>query len=201
MRMLYLIVISLSLITGCNNNNKEVAENQNQNIVQVKNTNIPEVDRSTGQDIAQHLVDLTTSIPNVKDATAVVLGPFAFVGIDVDSNMERSQVGSLKYTVAESLKKDPHGARAVVIADPDITARLKEIAEDIENGAPIQGIANELADISGRLMPEIPADIVEPKSKTEAVDDPKKQLNKSESKQLENKQNEESKEHLQKHKD
>jgi YhcN/YlaJ family sporulation lipoprotein len=201
MRVLYLIVISLFLITGCNNNNKEVAENQDQNIVQVKNTNIPEVDRSTGQDIAQHLVDLTSSIPNVKDATAVVLGPFAFVGIDVDSDMERSQVGSLKYTVAESLKKDPHGARAVVIADPDITARLKEIAEDIENGAPIQGIANELADISGRLMPEIPADIVEPKSKTEAVDDPKKQLNKSESKQLENKQNEESKEHLQKHKD
>jgi YhcN/YlaJ family sporulation lipoprotein len=202
MRILFLIIISLFLITGCNNNNnKDVAKNQDQNIVQVKNTNIPEVDRSTGQDIAQHLVDLTTSIPNVEDATAVVLGPFAFVGIDVDSDMERSQVGSLKYTVAESLKKDPHGARAVVIADPDITARLKEIAEDIENGAPIQGIANELADISGRLMPEIPADIVEPKSKTEAVDDPKKQLNKSESKQLENKQNEESKEHLQKHKD
>lgn len=201
MRILYLIVISLFLITGCNNNNKEVAENQNQNLVQVKNTNIPEIDRSTGQDIAQHLVDLTTSIPNVKDATAVVLGPFAFVGIDVDANIERSQVGSIKYTVAESLKKDPHGARAVVIADPDITARLKEIAEDIENGAPIQGIANELADISGRLMPEIPADIVEPKSKTEAVDDPKKQLDKPESKQLENKQNEESKEHLKQHKD
>jgi YhcN/YlaJ family sporulation lipoprotein len=201
MRILYFIIFTLFLITGCNNTNKEVAETQDQNIVQVKNTNIPEVDRSTGQDIAQHLVDLTSSIPNVRDATAVVLGPFAFVGIDVDSDMERSQVGSLKYTVAESLKKDPHGARAVVIADPDITARLKEIAEDIENGAPIQGIANELADISGRLMPEIPADIVEPKSKTEAVDDPKKQLNKSESKQLENKQNEESKEHLKQHKD
>jgi YhcN/YlaJ family sporulation lipoprotein len=193
MRILYLIIISLFLITGCNNNNnKDVARNQDQNIVQVKNTNIPEVDRSTGQDIAQHLVDLTTSIPNVKDATAVVLGPFAFVGIDVDSDMERSQVGSLKYTVAESLKKDPHGARAVVIADPDITARLKEIAEDIENGAPIQGIANELADISGRLMPEIPADIVEPKSKKESTQDPKKQLNKSESKKLENKQDEQS---------
>jgi YhcN/YlaJ family sporulation lipoprotein len=192
MRMFYLIVISLFLITGCNNNNKEVAENQNQNVVQVKNTNIPKVDRSTGQDIAQHLVNLTSSIPNVKDATAVVLGPFAFVGIDVDSKMERSEVGSLKYTVAESLKKDPHGARAVVIADPDITARLKEISEDIKNGAPIQGIANELADISGRLMPEIPADIVEPKSKKDAVEDPKKQLNKSEGKKLENNQDEQS---------
>ena len=54
---------------------------------------------------------------------------------------------------------------AVVVADPDMNARLKEVSEDIRNGKPIQGILNELADISGRLMPEIPADLVNPKSK------------------------------------
>lgn len=191
MKIWYLFVSSLILISGCNNNN-EVAKQNEQNLITVKNSNIPEVDRNTGQDIAQHLVNLTTSIPNVNDATAVVFGPFAFVGIDVDANIDRSQVGSIKYTVAESLKDDPHGARAVVIADPDITARLKEIAEDIKNGEPIQGIMNELADISGRLMPEIPADIIEPKSKKQAVEDPKKQLNKSEEKKLEKRQDEQS---------
>ena len=41
---------------------------------------------------------------------------------------------------------------------------LKEVSEDIRNGKPIQGILNELADISGRLMPEIPADLINPKS-------------------------------------
>ena len=45
-----------------------------------------------------------------------------------------------------------------------MNARLKEVSEDIRNGKPIQGILNELADISGRLMPEIPADL-NPKSK------------------------------------
>jgi YhcN/YlaJ family sporulation lipoprotein len=198
MRYWYFLITSLLLISGCNNNN-EAADNQDRNIVQVKNTNIPEVDRDTGQDVAKHLVKLTVSIPNVKDATAVVLGPFAFVGIDVDSNIDRSQVGSIKYSVAESLKDDPHGANAVVIADPDMTARLKEIAEDIESGEPIQGIMNELADIAGRLMPEIPADITDPNPK-EGVDKPKKQLNESEENKLENKQEEESQEHL-KHKD
>lgn len=193
MKMWLLFILTLFLLCGCNNNNNnKVAENQDQNIVNVKNTNIQEVDRKTGQQIAQHLVDLTSDMPNIKDATAVVLGPFAFVGIDVDANIDRSQVGSIKYSVAESLKKDPHGAKAVVIADPDITARLKEIREDIKNGEPIRGIINELADISGRLMPEIPADIIDPKPKT-GIEDAKKQLNQSEDKKLENKQKEQSK--------
>jgi YhcN/YlaJ family sporulation lipoprotein len=190
MRILFLIIISIFVFTGCNNNN-EVAEKADEKFIKVKNSNIPEVDRQTGQEIAQHLVKLTTGMPNIKDATAVVIGRFAFVGIDVDANIDRSKVGAIKYSVAESLKNDPHGANAVVIADPDITARLKEIAEDIENGRPIQGIINELADISGRLMPEIPADIIDSNPK-EAVKDPKKQLNQSEDKKLEKKQDEQS---------
>jgi YhcN/YlaJ family sporulation lipoprotein len=190
MRILFLIIISIFVFTGCNNNN-EVAEKADEKFIKVKNSNIPEVDRQTGQEIAQHLVKLTTGMPNIKDATAVVIGRFAFVGIDVDANIDRSKVGSIKYSVAESLKNDPHGANAVVIADPDITARLKEIAEDIENGRPIQGIINELADISGRLMPEIPADLIDSNPK-EAVKDPKKQLNQSEDKKLEKKQDEQS---------
>lgn len=194
MKVWVLIITSFFILSGCNNKN-EMAENLDQNIVQVKNTNIPEVDRKSGQEIAQHLVDLTTSMPNVKDATAVVLGKFAFVGIDVDANIDRSQVGSIKYSVAESLKKDPHGARAVVIADPDITARIKEVSEDIKNGKPIQGIFNELADISGRLMPEIPADLID-KNPKDAVNDPKKQLKKSGEKNLEKKQAEQSNHHI-----
>jgi YhcN/YlaJ family sporulation lipoprotein len=195
MRIWHLLLASLLFISGCNNNN-EATEINERNLVRVKNSNIPEVERHSGQEIAQHLVDITTGIPNVKDATAVVLGPFAFVGIDVDANIDRSQVGSIKYTVAETLKDDPQGARAVVIADPDITARLKEIAEDIRNGKPIQGIMNELADISGRLMPEVPADLVEPNTSTKkTVEDPKKQLNKSEEKNLEKNQVEQSNHH------
>jgi YhcN/YlaJ family sporulation lipoprotein len=193
MRKWLLILTTLLLISGCTGEN-EAANKGEEKLIRVKNSNIPEVDRDTGQDIAEHLVNLTTSMPNIKDATAVVVGKFAFVGIDVDANIDRSQVGAIKYSVAESLKKDPHGARAVVIADPDMTARLKEIAEDIEGGRPIQGIFNELADISGRLMPEIPADLVDPSPK-KAVNDPKKQLNDSESKNLEKKQQEQSNHH------
>ncbi|SFA76197.1 MULTISPECIES: YhcN/YlaJ family sporulation lipoprotein [unclassified Bacillus (in: firmicutes)] len=186
MKVFWIVLLFLFTLSGCNTSNNNATESKQQ-FIKVKNSEIEHVDRKTGVQISKRLVELSTGIPNVNDATAVVLGKYAIVGIDVDSNIERSQVGSIKYSVAESLKKDPYGAKAVVIADPDVTARLKEINQDIKNGQPIQGIMNELADISGRLMPEIPADILKPNPKN-GLEEPKNKLNQKEQKKLENKQ-------------
>ena len=193
MKVYLVLIISLFLLFGCNNRDDDVAQNQN-NIVNVKNSTIQNVDKQTGQQISKHLADLATSIPKVNDATAVVLGRFALVGIDVNQDLDRSEVGSIKYSVAESLKNDPHGARAIIIADPDINARLKEIGEDIQRGEPIEGIMNELADIAGRVIPEVPADIKDP-VQTKSVDDPKKTLNSNEKQNLEKTQQEQSNHH------
>jgi YhcN/YlaJ family sporulation lipoprotein len=184
-----LLFISLLTLCGCGVKN-EVAE-QKQNVITVKNSTFQEVDKQTGREISKHLVDLASSIPNVNDATAVVLGNYAIVGIDVGKDLDRSEVGSIKYSVAESLKQDPHGARAIVIADPDLNARLKEVNEDIQSGKPIQGIMNELADISGRLLPEIPADMVDPEP-IDATEKQKKNLNNNEQQNLEKQQQEQS---------
>lgn len=186
------IIIFLSLLTLSACNMKNEVSKENDQVIGVKNSTIQEVDQKTGQEISKHLVNLATSIPNVNDATAVVLGRYAIVGIDVDKNLDRSEVGSIKYSVAESLKNDPHGARAVVIADPDTNARLKEIYADIQNGKPLQGIMNELADISGRLMPEIPADMVEPSPANNSTEKPKQNLNEQEKQNLEKQQQEQS---------
>ncbi|MCM3572922.1 YhcN/YlaJ family sporulation lipoprotein [Mesobacillus subterraneus] len=181
------------LLTACNGqNNANKADEDHK--VKVQNSAIEDVDRQSGQEISRHLVSLTTHIPNVDDAAAVVVGRYAIVGIDVKDRMERSEVDTVKYTVAEALKKDPHGARAVVVADPDITARLREISEDIQNGQPIQGIMNELSDITGRVMPEVPADMIEPQTKS-PTEDPKKKLDDGEKKQLEKEQEQQSNYH------
>ena len=179
------------LLAACGQNS---AKNEDDHKVRVQNSTIENVDRQSGQKISRHLVNLTTHIPNVDDAAAVVVGRYAIVGIDVNDKMERSEVDTVKYTVAEALKKDPHGARAVVVADPDITARLREISADIQNGHPIQGIMNELSDITGRVMPEVPADMIEPQTES-PTEDPKKKLNKEEQKQLEKDQEQQSNYH------
>ena len=150
------------------------AQLQNSSQVKVKNSNIENVDRKTGQQVSKRLVNLAVSVPEVNDATAVVLGNYAVVGIDVNSKIDRSEVGAIKYSVAESLSKDPYGAKAVVIADADTYQRLKDIQADINNGRPLRGIMEELADIAGRLMPEVPGDMITPTPKNAPEKEDKK---------------------------
>lgn len=195
MKKIFMIAGIFLVLTGCNTNkNNEAADQANQSLVKVKNSYIDNVDRKSGQQISKHLVELATSVPNVNDATAVVLGKYAIVGIDVNSKIDRSQVGTIKYTVAESLKKDPYGANAVVVADVDTTQRLKEMNKDIKNGRPLSGIMEELAEISGRVMPQIPGDLITPSPKN-ATEKPDKKLPADEEKKLEKEQEDQSNHH------
>lgn len=191
-----IFIVAIVLLSGCNNNNNDAIERDTtqSNIVNVKNTTTDDVDRKTGQQIAKHLVEISTSIPNVNDATAVVIGKYAVVGIDVDAKLDRSRISTIKYTVAESLKKDPYGANAVVVADPDTTERLKQMGKDIQNGKPISGIFEELADIVGRVIPEVPNDLIK-NSNPNPKNENNKQLNKRESNQLEKEQEDQSNQH------
>ncbi|QQZ08080.1 YhcN/YlaJ family sporulation lipoprotein [Heyndrickxia vini] len=191
MKKIGLLLCTTILLSACANNEAGQRKNSNNitpRTISVKDSNIKSVDRKTGQQISQRLVDLAVSVPNVKDATAVVFSNYALVGIDVDDNIDRSRVGSIKYSVAESLKHDPYGANAIIVADPDFTQRLREIGQDIRDGKPGQGIIHELADIAGRLMPEIPKNIIEPKNPQGGTETPKQELNQSEDNKLEKEQ-------------
>lgn len=109
--------------------------------------------------VARHLEELAKHVPGVKDARCVVFGNTAVVGIDVDENLDRSRVGTLKYSVAEAFRNDPYGIDAFVTADMDLNARIREIRADIEAGHPVAGFVEELTDIIGRIMPQLPRDI------------------------------------------
>jgi YhcN/YlaJ family sporulation lipoprotein len=185
------MIMVLCLILGGCTTKKELAKNNDESLIKVKNSYIENVDRKSGQEISKHLVTLATSIPDVNDATAVVIGRYAIVGIDVNAKIDRSEVGSIKYSVAESLKKDPAGANAVVVADADTVQRLKEIQVDIKDGRPLAGIMEELADVAGRLMPEIPGDLITPNPKN-ATEKPDRKLPADEEKKLKKEQEDQS---------
>ncbi|MBM7654118.1 YhcN/YlaJ family sporulation lipoprotein [Neobacillus cucumis] len=192
MKKIVLLTTLSLLLAGCNlTGQKENANNGKQSLVNVKNSYSENVDRKSGQVISKRLVDLATSIPNVSDATAVVLGRYAIVGIDVNSKIDRSQVGSIKYSVAESLRKDPYGAKAIVVADVDTNQRLREIQAEIKKGRPLQGIMQELADVAGRLIPEVPGDIITPNPKN-ATEKSNNKLQGNEEKKLKKEQNDQS---------
>ncbi|NQD68654.1 YhcN/YlaJ family sporulation lipoprotein [Bacillus haikouensis] len=197
-KFISLLMLGL-ILSACANKNevgyeKNPKSDQNKPIT-VQDSNIQHVERKSGQQISKHLVNLTTGVPDVEDATAVVIGKYAYVGIDIDGDVERSQVGSIKYSVAEALKDDPYGAQAIVVADPDLTARLKEISKDIQRGEPVQGIMNELSDISGRLMPEIPRSLKQTDPEN-APKEPKKKMNQNKENQLNKEQEDQSENYI-----
>ncbi len=148
MKWVISLLLLLLFVTGCSQASKPSAPKNQTNIQQTKSTSK-----------ADHLVNLATRVKGVKKASAVVVNKVAVVGITVDDKLERSRVGTIKYSVAESLKEDPLGATAFVTADPGLVQRIREMNEDIRNGRPIAGITEELADITGRLIPQTPTDI------------------------------------------
>lgn len=155
----WLPVLLICFLIACGANDMEVREKSNETPVQVRHTtrNNSKVSQEDSEKISKHLANLAASVPDVERATALALGDYAVVAIDVDQDLDRSKVGTIKYSVAEALKEDPYGKNAVIIADPDIYRRLQEMGADIRAGRPLQGIINELAEIVGRVMPEIPA--------------------------------------------
>lgn len=187
--LLFLCVIFILTSCGLSDNSQD--NNVDDNRVKVQNSVDEHIDRKTGQEVAKHLVNLATSVPNVNDATAVVLGKFAVVGIDVNAKLERSRVETIKYSVTESLQHDPYGANAVVVADADTFERLKEMQKQIKDGRPVSGILDELAAIVGRIIPEVPNDLMNNQN-TEPTKSNDKQLNNQDENKLEKEQNDQS---------
>jgi YhcN/YlaJ family sporulation lipoprotein len=149
-------------ITGCGT--RSAAPNQNNGGLKVQSTAPSKIAGANSKQVAAHLEHLARGISGVKGANCVVFGNYAIVGIDVDEKMERAKVGTVKYAVAEAFRKDPYGIDALVTADMDLRQRLREIRADIQGGRPVAGFAEELADIVGRIVPQIPRNIIPPES-------------------------------------
>ncbi|MBD2844419.1 YhcN/YlaJ family sporulation lipoprotein [Paenibacillus sp. IB182496] len=166
------IAVLATLLSGCgtNNGNGASPSPQNNDGLRQQAQQLPE---SAGEelDAAGRLEQLAKHVPGVENAHCVLLGDTAVVGIDVDASLDRSRVGTLKYSVAEALRDDPNGAKAIVTADMDLGERLREMRQDIQAGKPVAGFAEELADIVGRIVPQLPRDTL-PRDTTDAPASP-----------------------------
>jgi len=96
-------------------------------------------------------------IPEVKKATAILVGKTAIVGIDVDKKLKSAKVDNIKYAVARALHKEPYGMNAVVTSDTDIGQRIMNVRNGIINGRPFSAFTNELGEIIGRIAPQMAA--------------------------------------------
>lgn len=182
MRIWLCLLLTASLLTSCQTASKKASPSQQtpsekttrtQNVkghgpkslsnttgksTQKQNTNAAATGKNDQRSRQAHLESLAKKVPGVKGAHCVIMGKTAVVGIDVDGNLERARVGGIKYTVAEALRKDPQGAGAIVTADMDLSHRISEIGKKVSAGHPISGFATEMADIIGRIVPQMSSD-------------------------------------------
>lgn len=161
-----LLLVSLLMMVGCQQQDKENAlpdkGNQDQ-FIKVKNSSPQQKDNLNNGQIADRLANVANDVPSVNDATAIVAGPYTVVGIDVDKDLDRSRVGTIKYSVAEALQHDPYGKTAVVVADADVMERIRGMGDKISQGHPVQGVVDELSAIVGRYMPDFPINENQPR--------------------------------------
>lgn len=150
------LIIILFLLIGLTNTACQ-SENESTNEAGIEGQSHSQREMSSNE-IADHLVQLSTDVPDVEHATAIVIGPYALVAIDVNGDIDQSEVGSIKYQVVEALAHDPYGAQALVSADADILDRIDELRKEMDHGRPVQGIMNELAAIIGRIIPIMPGE-------------------------------------------
>jgi YhcN/YlaJ family sporulation lipoprotein len=157
-----LMLLILSLLIGCSQAPKQGAASSpssTQSGIKVQQAAPSKPEIKDPRAVADHLEKQATGIPMVQSAHCVVFGNTAVVGINVRPELDRSRVGTVKYAVAEALRKDPNGANAIVTADMDLDQRLSDIRSNVRSGRPIAGFADQMADIIGRIMPQLPRDV------------------------------------------
>lgn len=155
------LLLALSGVTGACAGNQggspQAQQTDDTHNIRVQQT-APQTDDERSRATVERLERLAEGINEVKHANCVLLGDTAIVGIDVGGELDRSRVGTIKYAVAEALRKDPVGVNAIVTADMDLYHRLQEIRQDVAAGRPMQGLGEEMADIIGRIIPQLPRD-------------------------------------------
>lgn len=189
-----LIVFLLCFIVGCQQDqlgDQTDNASNDQHMIQVKNSNPATQDTADNQDNAQYLANLATEVPDVENATALVTNRGVIVSIDVNKDLDRTQVGSIKYAVLEAVEHDPRGQEAMIIADADLNERLRGMANKIQEGQPLDAITEELANITGRWMPEVPVKEKQP----DQTDQNKKMMDEKQEQKLDDIQEEQSNHH------
>ncbi len=193
--MKYVIMsIFLFLVMGCQQDagNDNLSTNEEAlGAVQVKNSDPSPKDDMDNQEKAQYLANLASRVPNVNDASALITNRGIIVSIDVNEDLDRTHVGSIKYSVLEALEHDPYGKRAIIVADADLHKRLQGMGNKIQEGHPIEAITEELANITGRWMPELPLN----ENQAENIDQNKQMMDEEEEQELEEINQEQSNHH------
>ena len=112
---------------------------------------------------ADRLEKSVEQMTGVDDATVVVSGNTAYVGIDTDGDVSGKKfsygnstgVAALKQACAQKVRaSNPQIQTVYVSTDANFGERLRRVGDGVRTGSPVNGFRNELNELVRRLTPE-----------------------------------------------
>ena len=105
---------------------------------------------------AKQMASMIAALPEIEKATVLLTGNTALVGIHISQTLSNDQLDALKEKIQNQIQKEqPHIRHVSVTHSPELVGRMTVIAEDIMEGRPIQGLADEIGVILRRATPTL----------------------------------------------
>lgn len=103
---------------------------------------------------SEMIADKLVEMQGVDDATVVISGNTAMVGVDISGTMEGNMTDKVKNDIKSKVRETDSNIKQVMVsASPDIFNRLDNIAQKINQGDAIEGFRDEINEIMKRMTP------------------------------------------------
>lgn len=104
--------------------------------------------------LADDIANRLTNMREVDAATVWLSGNNAYVAVDIEGDREGRVTNKLKDRIGDEVRHmDGNIDNVYVSADPDFFDRMGGYARDIRNGAPIEGMFDEVNETLRRVFP------------------------------------------------
>jgi YhcN/YlaJ family sporulation lipoprotein len=124
---------------GYNNNNDALGNNVRLNTT---TQNADDLERTIEQ------------VQGVEDATVVISGNTAYVGLDLDNNTNTVNNTNIKNNVTQKIRASNTNINTVYVStETGFMDRLRDVGTGIRGGRPISGFTTELRDMVRRINP------------------------------------------------
>lgn len=103
---------------------------------------------------ADQISNVVNQIQGVENATVVVTGNTAYVGIDLSQNPRTGNERDIKREVAQVVKSAGRDINTVYVStEVDFMDRLRNVGEGLRNGRPVDTFTTELNEMVRRITP------------------------------------------------
>lgn len=100
---------------------------------------------------ADRMAEAAASVDGVENATAVIVGGTAYIGLDLDPSVDRRRADAVETEVARRVNRVVPRYHVLVTSDADLLGQLTEIDSGLRAGQPVDRFRRQLDVIDQRI--------------------------------------------------